>query len=113
MALHHAAYKSGDKIKVIDLANRVLEPYGGKLYEGFSNQESFRQSLSEEHLVEGVKQLIIRLSDAKVRLAVASSAARPKIEFVLSRFELSRYFDCSVSGYEVKASKPAPEIKKA
>lgn len=73
-------------------------------------QESFKQSLSEEHLVEGVKQFIIRLANTNVRLAVASSAARPKIELVLTRFGLSRYFYSTVSGYEVKESKPAPDV---
>lgn len=37
-------------------------------------------------MVEGVKQFIIRLANTGVRLAVASSAARPKIELVLTRF---------------------------
>ncbi|MDR4886137.1 nucleotidyltransferase domain-containing protein [Fredinandcohnia sp. QZ13] len=29
-------YKSGDKSKVVQLVNDVLEPYGGRLFEGFS-----------------------------------------------------------------------------
>lgn len=73
-------------------------------------QVSFKHSLSEEHLIEGVQQLIKRLANSNVRLAVASSAARSKIEMVLTKFELSRYFDSIVSGYEVKESKPAPDV---
>ncbi|WP_422661220.1 HAD family hydrolase [Paenibacillus sp. EC2-1] len=73
-------------------------------------QTAFKQSLSEENLVEGVEQFILRLATSNKRLAVASSAARPKIEFVLDRFGLTQYFDCVVSGYEVKKSKPAPDV---
>ncbi|MDQ0112561.1 HAD family hydrolase [Paenibacillus harenae] len=73
-------------------------------------QKSFKLSLSEDNLIEGVKHFIIRVANTNVRLAVASSASRPKIEMVLTRFGLSRYFDSIVSGYEVKESKPAPDV---
>lgn len=72
--------------------------------------QAFKRSLRDEHLVEGVKPFIERLADARVRMAVASSATRPKIDFALSRFGLSRYFACTVSSYEVKMSKPAPDV---
>ncbi|MGN4427237.1 hypothetical protein ACTFQN_26665 [Bacillus cereus group sp. MYBK30-1] len=29
-------YKTGDKNKVVQLVNKVLEPYGGQLFDGFS-----------------------------------------------------------------------------
>lgn len=73
-------------------------------------QESFKQSLNEENLIEGVKEFIIRLANTNVKLAVASSASRSKIELVLTRFGLLRCFSSIVSGYEVKESKPAPDV---
>lgn len=73
-------------------------------------QESFKKSLSEENMIEGVKQFIIRLATANVRLAVASSASRAKIDMVLTKFGLSQYFDSIVSGYEVMESKPSPDV---
>ncbi|EMF45867.1 hypothetical protein B481_2710 [Planococcus halocryophilus Or1] len=30
-------YKTSEKLKVVQLVDRVLEPYGGRLFEGFSN----------------------------------------------------------------------------
>ncbi|MGB6406432.1 MAG: nucleotidyltransferase, partial [Planococcus donghaensis] len=30
-------YKTSEKLKVVQLVDRVLEPYGGRLFEGFSS----------------------------------------------------------------------------
>lgn len=60
--------------------------------------------------IKNVDTLIKKLYDNKLKLAVASSANREKIELVLNRFELMKYFEALASGYEVNNSKPHPEI---
>ncbi|MDP4143379.1 MAG: HAD family phosphatase [Bacillota bacterium] len=60
--------------------------------------------------IEGVDILIKNLHKQGIKLAVASSATRKKIELVLDRFDLTKYFHATVSGYEVEKSKPAPDI---
>ncbi|WNQ09656.1 HAD family phosphatase [Paenibacillus aurantius] len=61
-------------------------------------------------LITGVKELIVTLSNHGIHLAVASSARKEKINFILNKFDLSPYFDVIVSGYEVARSKPSPDI---
>lgn len=60
--------------------------------------------------IKNVDVLIKKLYENKFKLAVASSAKREKIDLVLSRFELTDYFDVIVSGFEVNNSKPHPDI---
>ena len=60
--------------------------------------------------IKNVDVLIKKLYEKGLKLAVASSAKREKIELVLNRFELIDYFETIVSGYEVNNSKPRPDI---
>jgi HAD superfamily hydrolase (TIGR01509 family) len=47
---------------------------------------------------------------AHTRLAIASSANRPVIDFVLERSGLARNFEATVSSEEVAKGKPAPDV---
>ncbi|MGC9353297.1 MAG: HAD family hydrolase [Mariniphaga sp.] len=58
----------------------------------------------------GVAQLIIDLHKHGFLLAVASSSPHEQIDFILKKFELKRYFHAIVSGEDVEAGKPHPEI---
>lgn len=61
-------------------------------------------------LLPGVKDLIRFYHENGIKLILASSASRNTINWVLSRFDLDRYFMDRISGAELKASKPHPEI---
>lgn len=67
-------------------------------------------SLKNEKPILGVDILIKSLHSNGIKLAVASSATRRKIELVLKMFNLESYFDVIVSGHEVEKSKPYPDI---
>jgi HAD superfamily hydrolase (TIGR01509 family) len=67
-------------------------------------------SLKDVKPIFGVDILIKTLHSNGIKLAIASSATRKKIELVLEMFKLEHYFDVIVSGYEVDRSKPAPDI---
>ena len=61
-------------------------------------------------LVSGVKELIQFLYKQNLTLVLASSSAMVNINRVFSRFDLNQYFTAKISGADLTASKPHPEI---
>ena len=61
-------------------------------------------------LIEGVRELIVNYYTNGLTLVLASSASMPTINNVFSRFNLDQYFKAKLSGADLKASKPHPEI---
>ena len=61
-------------------------------------------------LVNGVKELIQFLYKQNLTLVLASSSAMVNINRVFSRFDLNEYFTAKISGADLIASKPHPEI---
>ena len=61
-------------------------------------------------LVNGVKELIQFLYKQNLTLVLASSSAMVNINRVFSRFDLNQYFTAKISGADITASKPHPEI---
>jgi HAD superfamily hydrolase (TIGR01509 family) len=61
-------------------------------------------------LVSGVKDLIQFLHKQNLTLVLASSSAMVNINRVFSRFDLNQYFTAKISGADLTASKPHPEI---
>lgn len=61
-------------------------------------------------LLPGVKDLIIDLHSNGMKLLLASSASKRKIEKVFTRFGLHPYFDATISGEDFEFSKPHPAI---
>lgn len=62
------------------------------------------------HLIDGVLDLIKDYSRNELTLVLASSASMTTINNVFSRFDLDKYFVAKLSGADLKASKPHPEI---
>jgi beta-phosphoglucomutase len=62
------------------------------------------------HLIEGVLDLIKEYHQNGLKLVVASSASMPNINRIFDRFDLNKYFMSKLSGADLKASKPHPEI---
>ncbi|WP_417236534.1 HAD family hydrolase [Bizionia paragorgiae] len=61
-------------------------------------------------LLPGVLELIQDYYNNGLTLILASSASHFTINNVFTRFELDRYFKAKLSGADLKASKPHPEI---
>ena len=130
--LHHKAYKfmfSEVGIKVSDV-----------MYEGFTGQsthaicsflcKNFKLKQSPQELVQlkrdrftklfheddalqllhGVEELIKDYHASGLTLVLASSASMFTINNVTKRFGLDQYFSTKLSGADLKASKPHPEI---
>lgn len=62
------------------------------------------------HLVNGVEKLIKHCYQKGLTLVLASSSAMVNINRVFDRFDLHQYFTAKISGADLTASKPHPEI---
>lgn len=62
------------------------------------------------HLVKGVEELIKHSYNKGLTLVLASSSAMVNIDRVFNRFNLNSYFTAKISGADLTASKPHPEI---
>ena len=62
------------------------------------------------HLVNGVEELIKYCYNKGFTLILASSSAMVNIDRVFNRFNLNQYFSAKISGADLNASKPHPEI---
>jgi HAD superfamily hydrolase (TIGR01509 family) len=69
----------------------------------FENDKSF-------NLIDGVLDLIKDYHTNGLTLVLGSSASMSGIERVFNRFDLNQYFKAKLSGADLKASKPHPEI---
>ena len=62
------------------------------------------------HLVKGIEELIKHCHNEGLTLVLASSSAMINIDRVFNRFNLNHYFTAKISGADLTASKPHPEI---
>ena len=69
----------------------------------FENDKSF-------DLIKGARALIENYYENGLTLVLASSATMASINRIFDRFNLNPYFKAKISGSELKASKPHPEI---
>lgn len=89
-----------------------------------SENETKREKLHQEYLEykkhhgidfknalrSSVPQVLTKLSEKGLSIGLASSSPRKEINQMLSDCQLEKYFSFTISGEEVKESKPNPEI---
>lgn len=68
------------------------------------------QRFDNIELMPGVKNLITGLHAAGIKLILASSSSKKKINAIFIHFGLHQYFDAIVSGEDFEFSKPDPAI---
>ncbi|MFP4556914.1 MAG: HAD family hydrolase [Bacteroidales bacterium] len=75
-------------------------------------KEALYREIYQPHIkpVEGLEELLKALKDAGMSLAVATSARKPNLDFVVKSLKIEHYFDVMVDASMVKKSKPDPEI---
>jgi HAD superfamily hydrolase (TIGR01509 family) len=61
-------------------------------------------------VIEGLREFLQQLSEAKIRLAVASSGSNGRVNYVLDLLNLRHYFQAIVTGDQVMYGKPDPAI---
>jgi HAD superfamily hydrolase (TIGR01509 family) len=98
--------KAGWKELIRDLGLTRPDEYYSAKYEPLV-LEQYRQ---KSEPLPGAADLVRRLQAARVPLAVASSSILPWVEACLQRLELFDAFDVIVTGSDVEAGKPAPDI---
>ena len=67
-------------------------------------------SAVEFKLIDGVLKLIQHYKQNGITLVLASSASMANINMIFNKFNLNQYFKAKISGADLKASKPHPEI---
>lgn len=72
--------------------------------------DHFMEAFDAVELMPGVKELIISLHENGMKLILASSSSKKKIEKIFDRFELHPYFENTISGEDFEFSKPDPAI---
>ncbi|MFQ3340973.1 MAG: beta-phosphoglucomutase [Flavobacteriaceae bacterium] len=78
-----------------------------------SKRMYFKQIFNEDtsfSLLDGVLALIQEYRKKELKLVLASSASMININRIFKRFNLDQYFTSKLSGADLKASKPHPEI---
>lgn len=98
------------------LFDRIYQIHGKKLDKKTlkqlmveKNEEFMRLVESKVIYFDGVAQLIVKMSEAKIPLAVVSGALSHEVEACLKKGKLDRYFLFSVCADHVRLSKPDPE----
>ncbi len=105
-------------LKISDAFKLFISRYG---LEAKADPETMRQQFDDRMLpvfegepiepMPGLTRLLATLSEHNLRLALASSAKRQKIDVILTKLGLEDVFEVVVSGEdEIKHGKPAPDI---
>ena len=131
--LHHKAYYMMFDAFNIEVSAELYQSFTGqstinickKNYVVFFNLENNPEELVQSkrssftnlfhndpslQLIDGVLDLIKDYYNNGLTLVLASSASMFTINNVFTRFELDQYFKAKISGADLKASKPHPEI---
>lgn len=130
--LHRYAYNKMFKDVNIEVSDTLYESFTGqstinickKLCDIFQLEETpeYLVSLKRKHyeyvfendkdfgLIDGVLDLIKDYHSNGLALVLGSSASMSGIERIFKRFNLNKYFIAKLSGADLKASKPHPEI---
>ena len=130
--LHHRAYQKMFQEFDLDVSKEFYSSFTGKATLPICEEicETFKLKVSPEILVaskrkhfiplfehdtdfsllDGVLELIQNYHENGLNLVLASSASMENINRIFKRFELDPYFTAKLSGADLKASKPHPEI---
>lgn len=95
---------------LLERRGRVVEPaYLNKLVQ--QKAEAYGQQLSQlQHLpiYMGIPDFLFALRSEQIRVAIAASALRQAVEFVLQRSQLDNYVDVIVGADQIEIDKPDP-----
>jgi len=96
--------------------DEILRYFLGELFDeqvralGHQKEQLFREESADMKAIDGLREFLWQLSEAKIRLAVASSGSNGRVNYVLDLLDLRHYFQAIVTGDQVKYGKPDPTI---
>ena len=130
--LHHKAYYKMFLDVNIEVSQALYESFTGQStitickylvdYFNLKHEPEILVQLKRKHfkylfendtsltLIDGVLERIKDYYNNGLTLVLASSASMPNINRIFERFDLNQYFIDKLSGADLKASKPHPEI---
>lgn len=74
-------------------------------------EQLFRNNFKpENHIVQGIYEFLETLKENNIPMAVATSAPPENADYILSRLNISHYFDAVLNSSHVTSGKPEPEI---
>jgi len=77
---------------------------------GKQKEALFREESEKIDTIRGTRELLDELSRASLPVAVASCGGRARVEHLLEKLRLKKYFRTVVTGDDVKEGKPDPTI---
>jgi HAD superfamily hydrolase (TIGR01509 family) len=101
--------KGGDKLMPVFLSDAELRDHGKQL-ESWRGKHFKENYLSMVRPFAAVPELLGKLREAGVKLAVASSAKKDELEVYLKIAAITDLLDVTVSSEDVEQSKPAPDV---
>jgi HAD superfamily hydrolase (TIGR01509 family) len=101
--------KGGDNLMPVFLSDAQLRDHGTQL-ESWRGKHFKARYLPMVRPFAAVPELLTKLRDAGVKLAVASSAKKDELEEYLKIAAVADLLDVMVSSEDVEQSKPAPDI---
>jgi HAD superfamily hydrolase (TIGR01509 family) len=95
-----------------EILNHYLGALSDPLIErlGRRKDELYLRSAKRLAPKPGIPRVLSELQTSGIALAVATSAGRIRTEETLAKFAISRRFSAVVTGNDVRAAKPAPDI---
>ncbi len=117
IAVSQELYNSYTGQSTIDICKDLVKKFNLTLeakelvaYKRAFFKELFFSDTNDLQLLDGVLDLIKDYYNNGITLVLASSASMVTINNVFNKFDLNPYFKGKISGADLKASKPHPEI---
>ncbi len=108
--LRNRIYGRTNKDWITNLFGRTLS--AEELHHYGEEKESLFRELYQHDIkaVDGLEQFLILLTEAKIPVAIGTSAPRSNVDFVLAKTGLGKYFSVILDESHVTRGKPDPEI---
>lgn len=97
------------KMMMKDKGRTITEEEAKKMAE---KKENYYRELVEGKLklLPGVREFLTYLKEKGYKIGVASSASLEGIQQLLKETKIENFFDATISGFDIKLSKPNPDI---
>ena len=111
--------KKEDMTKIIGQSEKAFKEHFSNLFPNIDFEKAknelldlFKKTAENKKLnvKKGAKNLLNFLKNRGIKIALASSNDRDKINLYLEKTDLLKYFEYIISGEDIKESKPNPEI---
>jgi len=115
-------YQLSDKYLKAKIFGRTNADWLGELFQGKLTEKQIREYGEEKEQlfreiyapqikpVNGLTGFLHHLRDYQVPCAIATSAPKSNVDFVLDRIQIGDFFQTIIHGNMIKRSKPHPEI---